>query len=198
MGENVAVAVKGIKDMVAEFEAISNKMAEPGADIDALTSKMDRIQARGSGPRRGQIKISRGQISVYSGLRVSCPDSRLPPTDALVLPQAQLDANNGWEIERTLEQAMDSLRCPPPEALVDNLSGGEALRGGNQGLGRQQGGLSPDMHLLLLLLVPSFPAAPGERRRVALCRLLLSAPDILLLDEPTNHLDAESVAWLER
>lgn len=75
--------------------------------------------------------------------------------------QAQIDAVNGWEIERTMEQAMDSLRCPPVEALVANLSG-------------------------------------GERRRVALCRLLLSSPDILLLDEPTNHLDAESVAWLER
>src|SRR5690606_34051918 len=75
--------------------------------------------------------------------------------------QDRIDAANGWELERTLEIAMDALRCPPPDAKVDTLSG-------------------------------------GERRRVALCQLLLSKPDLLLLDEPTNHLDAESVAWLER
>ena len=72
-----------------------------------------------------------------------------------------IDAQNGWEIDRTLDLAMDALRCPPGDADIKVLSG-------------------------------------GERRRVALCRLLLSKPDMLLLDEPTNHLDAESVAWLER
>lgn len=85
--------------------------------------------------------------------------------DALLSEQAELqdkiDSANGWDIERTLDIAMDALRCPPPDSDVTNLSG-------------------------------------GERRRVALCRLLLSKPDLLLLDEPTNHLDAESVAWLER
>jgi len=85
--------------------------------------------------------------------------------DKLLAEQAQLqdkiDAANGWDLERTLEIAMDALRCPPGDADVTKLSG-------------------------------------GERRRVALCRLLLSKPDLLLLDEPTNHLDAESVAWLER
>jgi sulfate-transporting ATPase len=75
--------------------------------------------------------------------------------------QDQIDASNAWELDRTLEIAMDALRCPPADAGVANLSG-------------------------------------GEKRRVALCRLLLQRPDLLLLDEPTNHLDAESVAWLER
>ena len=74
--------------------------------------------------------------------------------------QEKIDAVNGWDIERTVQIAMDALRCPPADADVTKLSG-------------------------------------GEKRRVALCRLLLSKPDMLLLDEPTNHLDAESVAWLE-
>ena len=74
--------------------------------------------------------------------------------------QEQIDAVNGWDIERTVQIAMDALRCPPADADVTKLSG-------------------------------------GEKRRVALCRLLLSKPDMLLLDKPTNHLDAESVAWLE-
>ena len=75
--------------------------------------------------------------------------------------QDRIDAVNAWEIDSQLELAMDALRCPPADADVKTLSG-------------------------------------GERRRVALCRLLLTSPDLLLLDEPTNHLDAESVAWLER
>ena len=75
--------------------------------------------------------------------------------------QDQLDATNAWELDRTIEIAMDALRCPAADSDVKSLSG-------------------------------------GERRRVALCRLLLSKPDMLLLDEPTNHLDAESVQWLER
>jgi energy-dependent translational throttle protein EttA len=84
--------------------------------------------------------------------------------NALIAEQAELqekiDAANAWELDRTIEIAMDALRCPPGDADVSKLSG-------------------------------------GERRRVALCRLLLQKPDLLLLDEPTNHLDAESVAWLE-
>ncbi len=92
----------------------------------------------------------------------SDPDADM---DKLIAEQAELqekiDAGNGWDLQRTVEIAMDALRCPPSDADVEKLSG-------------------------------------GERRRVALCRLLLSKPDLLLLDEPTNHLDAESVAWLER
>jgi ATP-binding cassette ChvD family protein len=85
--------------------------------------------------------------------------------DAIMAEQQPLldliDAKNGWEIDNLIEQAMDALRCPPPDEMVDHLSG-------------------------------------GEKRRVALCKLLLEAPDLLLLVEPTNHLDAESVDWLEK
>ena len=94
-------------------------------------------------------------------MKFADPDADM---DALLAEQAELqekiDACNGWELERTIEIAMDALRCPPADADVTKLSG-------------------------------------GEKRRVALCRLLLSKPDMLLLDEPTNHLDAESVAWLQ-
>ena len=75
--------------------------------------------------------------------------------------QEEIDHADAWDLDSQLEQAMDALRCPPPDADVSVLSG-------------------------------------GERRRVALCKLLLEAPDLLLLDEPTNHLDAESVLWLEK
>ena len=81
--------------------------------------------------------------------------------DEFARVQEQIDASDAWNLDTTMEYAMDALRLPPGDAEVTNLSG-------------------------------------GERRRVALCRLLLQAPDLLLLDEPTNHLDAESVAWLER
>lgn len=82
-------------------------------------------------------------------------------TEEMGTLQDEIDAVDGWELDRTIEMAMEALRCPPADSAIDNLSG-------------------------------------GERRRVALCKLLLEKPDLLLLDEPTNHLDAESVAWLQR
>jgi sulfate-transporting ATPase len=118
--ENVEDGVREIKNMIDEFNAISDKFAEPMSD-DEMNALLE---------RQGML-------------------------------QGQIDAHNGWEIDRTLEIAADALRLPPWDAVVKNLSG-------------------------------------GEKRRVALCRLLISNPDMLLLDEPTNHLDAGSVAWLER
>lgn len=117
---NVQQGVKEIIDLVEEFNAISDRFAEPMSD-----DEMNELLAK-----QGEL-------------------------------QTKIDTCDGWEIERILERAADALRLPPWDADVSKLSG-------------------------------------GERRRVALCRLLLSKPDMLLLDEPTNHLDAESVAWLER
>ncbi len=88
------------------------------------------------------------------------PDAMDKLIQRLGVVQEKLDATGAWELDHKLERAMDALRCPPPDANVEHLSG-------------------------------------GEKRRVALCRLLLKEPDVLLLDEPTNHLDAESVLWLE-
>ncbi|MBL8704879.1 MAG: energy-dependent translational throttle protein EttA [Rhodospirillales bacterium] len=92
---------------------------------------------------------------------VEDPDEMTKLIDEQAALQEKIDAAGAWDLDRTIEIAMDALRCPPGDAKVDHLSG-------------------------------------GEKRRVALCRLLLQKPDLLLLDEPTNHLDAESVAWLER
>jgi ATP-binding cassette ChvD family protein len=99
-------------------------------------------------------------ISAKLGEDIS-PEEMEKLIDKQATLQDKIDALGAWELDRTLDIAMDALRCPPADARVDNLSG-------------------------------------GEKRRVALCRLLLEKPDLLLLDEPTNHLDAESVSWLER
>jgi ATP-binding cassette ChvD family protein len=99
-------------------------------------------------------------VSNQLGENVS-PDEMEKLLDKQSQLQEKIEAANGWELENELEIAMDALRCPPSDAKIDVLSG-------------------------------------GERRRVALCRLLIQEPDILLLDEPTNHLDAESVQWLEQ
>ena len=117
---NVEDGIREIKDLLDEFNAISDKFAEPMND-DEMNTLLE---------RQGEL-------------------------------QGAIDACNGWDLERTLEIAADALRLPPWDAEVKTLSG-------------------------------------GEKRRVALCRLMLSKPDMLLLDEPTNHLDALSVAWLER
>jgi ATP-binding cassette ChvD family protein len=123
---------------LTEGKTVLENVEEGVADIKALQARMDEL-----------------------GIAMSEPDADF---DALMAEmgevQTELDHRNAWDIDSQLEQAMDALRCPPPDALVDLLSG-------------------------------------GERRRVALCKLLLQQPDLLLLDEPTNHLDAESVQWLE-
>jgi ATP-binding cassette ChvD family protein len=123
---------------LTEGKTVLENVEEGVADVKALQARMDEL-----------------------GVAMGEPDADF---DTLMAEmgevQTELDRRNAWDIDSQLEQAMDALRCPPPEAMVDLLSG-------------------------------------GERRRVALCKLLLQQPDLLLLDEPTNHLDAESVQWLE-
>ncbi|MCP2165065.1 energy-dependent translational throttle protein EttA [Goodfellowiella coeruleoviolacea] len=107
----------------------------------------------------GEIKVKLDRFNeIAEKLAVDYSDELMEEMGKL---QEELDHADAWDLESQLEQAMDALRCPPPDADVKVLSG-------------------------------------GERRRVALCKLLLSKPDLLLLDEPTNHLDAESVLWLEQ
>ena len=113
------------------------------------------------------VASTRGLLKKFEDVSMKLGDPDLDPgaMEKLIEEQSKLqdkiEAVGGWELDRQLEIAMDALRCPPADAPVTKLSG-------------------------------------GERRRVALCRILLEKPDLLLLDEPTNHLDAESVAWLER
>jgi ATP-binding cassette ChvD family protein len=115
---NVEDGVAATKALIDRYNEISEQMADPDADFDALMAEMGVLQEK-------------------------------------------IDHLDAWDLDNQLEQAMDALRCPPADADVSVLSG-------------------------------------GERRRVALCKLLLQQPDLLLLDEPTNHLDAESVQWLEQ
>jgi sulfate-transporting ATPase len=122
-------------------KTVLGNVEEGVAEIRALLHRFDEVSARFSEPLDD--------------------DAMAALLDEQGKLQDQIDHTNAWELDRTLEIAMDALRLPPPDADVATLSG-------------------------------------GEKRRVALCRLLLQKPDLLLLDEPTNHLDAESVAWLER
>jgi len=107
----------------------------------------------------GDIKVKRDRFNEVAELMATDYSDEL--MEEMGRLQEELDHADAWDLDSQLEQAMDALRCPPPDEPVTNLSG-------------------------------------GERRRVALCKLLLSKPDLLLLDEPTNHLDAESVQWLEQ
>ena len=140
----------------AEGASVGYLPQEP--QLDPSKNVMENIMD-GVGPVRDLLKRFE-EVSMKFGEEMT--DDEM---NALIAEQAELqekiDACNGWDIERTIEIAMDALRCPPSDADVTKLSG-------------------------------------GEKRRVALCRLLLSKPDLLLLDEPTNHLDAESVAWLQQ
>src|SRR3982074_859416 len=131
----------------------------PGASVGLLEQEPALDESKDA---RGNVEGGGGETKAlldrFNELSMNYSDET---ADEFGSVQERIDALDGWNLETTLEIAMDALRCPPPDADVATLSG-------------------------------------GERRRVALCRLLLRQPDLLLLDEPTNHLDAESVAWLER
>jgi ATP-binding cassette ChvD family protein len=138
LAKDASVGILLQEPPLTEGKTVLENVEEGVADVKALQARMEEL-----------------------GVAMGEPDADF---DTLMAEmgevQTELDARNAWDIDSQLEQAMDALRCPPPEAMVDILSG-------------------------------------GERRRVALCKLLLQQPDLLLLDEPTNHLDAESVQWLE-
>jgi energy-dependent translational throttle protein EttA len=131
----------------------------PGARVGLLEQEphLDESKDVRGNVEEGVAEL-RGLLDRFNELAANYSDET---ADEFARLQEQIDASDAWNLDSQLDQAMDALRLPPPDADVSKLSG-------------------------------------GERRRVALCRLLLSAPDLLLLDEPTNHLDAESVAWLER
>ncbi|MBK0421493.1 energy-dependent translational throttle protein EttA [Leucobacter sp. CSA2] len=129
-------------------------MQEPELDEDKTV--LENVQ---QGVKEIKAKLDRfNEISAEMANPDADYDTLLPEMGEL---QEAIDHVDGWDLDNQLEQAMDALRCPPADAIVSNLSG-------------------------------------GEKRRVALCKLLLEKPDLLLLDEPTNHLDAESVLWLEQ
>ncbi|RZS59229.1 ATP-binding cassette ChvD family protein [Microcella putealis] len=139
---------------LSEGYSVGILMQEP--ELDESKTVLENVQ---DGVRELSDKIARfNEISAAMADPDADFDTLLAEMGVL---QEAIDAANGWDLDSQLEQAMDALRCPPGDAPITNLSG-------------------------------------GEKRRVALCKLLLEKPDLLLLDEPTNHLDAESVLWLEQ
>src|ERR1700710_1297598 len=136
---------------------------QPGASVGILMqepSLNEEKTVRGNVEEGlGEIKVKLDRFNEVAELMATDYSDEL--MEEMGRLQEDLDHADAWDLDSQLEQAMDALRCPPPDEPVTNLSG-------------------------------------GERRRVALCKLLLSKPDLLLLDEPTNHLDAESVLWLEQ
>jgi ATP-binding cassette ChvD family protein len=131
----------------------------PGATVGLLEQEPQLDESKDvRGNVEEGVAETRALLDRFNELSMNYSDET---ADEFAKVQERIDAADAWNLDTTLEIAMDALRCPPPDADVSVLSG-------------------------------------GERRRVALCRLLLRQPDLLLLDEPTNHLDAESVAWLER
>ncbi len=151
--------------IMAGIEQASNGEAflQPGASVGILMQEPELNEEK---TVRGNVEEGLGEIKTkldrYNEIaELMATDYSDALMEEMGQLQEELDHADAWELDSTVEQAMDALRCPPPEEGVSHLSG-------------------------------------GERRRVALCKLLLSAPDLLLLDEPTNHLDAESVLWLEQ
>ncbi|MGW3959547.1 energy-dependent translational throttle protein EttA [Amycolatopsis sp. NPDC005003] len=151
--------------IMAGIEQASNGEAflQPGASVGILMQEPELNEEK---TVRENVEEGLGEVKVkldrYNEvLKLMETDYSEELLEEMGKLQEELDHADAWELDSTVEQAMDALRCPPPDEGVTHLSG-------------------------------------GERRRVALCKLLLSAPDLLLLDEPTNHLDAESVLWLEQ
>ncbi|UMP00965.1 energy-dependent translational throttle protein EttA [Amycolatopsis sp. EV170708-02-1] len=151
--------------IMAGIEQASNGEAflQPGASVGILMQEPELNEEKTVRENveegLGDIKVKLNRFNEVAELMATDYSDEL--MEEMGRLQEELDHADAWEIDSTVEQAMDALRCPPPDEPVTHLSG-------------------------------------GERRRVALCKLLLSAPDLLLLDEPTNHLDAESVLWLEQ
>src|SRR3954454_19308301 len=142
-----------------DTEFTGDAMLAPGATVGLLEQEphLDESKDVRANVEEG-LAETRALLDRFNELSMNYSDET---ADEFAELQTKIDAVDGWNLDTNIEYAMDALRCPPADADVTKLSG-------------------------------------GERRRVALCRLLLSRPDLLLLDEPTNHLDAESVSWLER